>query len=158
MQVISNSIIFFLIYFFFQVFLYRFLKINLNKISVILFIVIISIFAGFYLNSAEISMNLININLMIMCFHLIMLGIVNHSPALVIIDLIYNKKISSKKKLKELFLKGKACKSVEIRLAINTKSNFIKFKNNGFFVQNNGKKIILFFELVKKIYRLKPDA
>ena len=87
-----------------------------------------------------------------------MLGIVNHSPALVIIDLIYNKKISSKEKLKELFLKGKAGKSVEIRLAINTKSNFIKFKNNGFFVQKNGKKIILFFELIKKIYRLKPDA
>ena len=126
MQAILNSFIFFLIYFSLQIFLYRFLKINLNKLSTILFIAGISIIIGFYSHSTEMLMNLININLMIICFYLIMLGIVNRSPALVIIDLIANKKIKEKTKLKFFFLKSKAGRAVEKRLKINISSNFIK--------------------------------
>ena len=63
MQAILNSFIFFLIYFSLQIFLYRFLKINLNKLSTILFIAGISIIIGFYSHSTEMLMNLININL-----------------------------------------------------------------------------------------------
>ena len=111
MQAILNSFIFFLIYFSLQIFLYRFLKINLNKLSTILFIAGISIIIGFYSHSTEMLMNLININLMIICFYLIMLGIVNRSPALVIIDLIANKKIKEKTKLKFFFFKKQSGKS-----------------------------------------------
>ena len=64
MQVILNSIVFFLIYFSLQIFLYRFFKINLNRLIIVLFIISISVVVGFYSYSIELLMNLININLM----------------------------------------------------------------------------------------------
>ena len=158
MQVILNSIIFFLAYFALQIFLYRFFKINPNKFSIILFIIGISIVVGFYSYSIEMLMNLISMNLMIICFHIIMLGIVNHSSSLLIIDLIANKKINKKRELKRLFLKGKASKAIEKRLEINIASNFIKFDRGKFLMKKNAKKIIIFFNLFKKIYGLKSDA
>ena len=87
-----------------------------------------------------------------------MTGVTNHSPTLIIIDLIVNKKINKKKKLKEYFLKNKANKAVEKRLKINISSNFLEFYKGGFFVKKNTKKVIIFFNLVKKIYRLKSDV
>ena len=87
-----------------------------------------------------------------------MLGIVNHSPSLLIIDLIANKKINKKKKLKSFFLKGKASEAIEKRIKINISSNFIKFDRGKFFMKKNAKRIIIFLNLFKKIYGLKSDA
>ena len=84
-----------------------------------------------------------------------MLGIVNRSPALVIIDLIENKKIKQKTKLKTLFLKSKAGRAVEKRLKINISSNFIRYKKGKLNLNKNAEKIIIFFNLIKTIFRLK---
>ena len=158
MQVILNWIIFFLIYFFIQVFLYRFLKININKLSIVLFIFGISVAVAFYSHSIEMLMNLIIINLMVICFYIIMLGILNKGPSLTIIDLIANKKISKKKELKNIFLKGPAGKAVEKRLKINVSSNLLKLDKGRFFVKKNAEKMLIFLNLIKKVYRLKLDA
>ena len=85
-------------------------------------------------------------------------GIINHGPALEIIDLIANKKINKKKKLKKFFLKGKASKAVEKRLKINVSSNFLQYHKGRFFIKKNTEKMLIFFNLIKKIYRLKSDA
>ena len=87
MLVLLNSVIFFIIYLFLQVFLYRFLKININKFSTIIFIAIFSIFVAFYSYSIEIIMNLISINLMNICFYIMMFGVFNKGPSLIIVDL-----------------------------------------------------------------------
>ena len=158
MQVILNSIAVLLIYFSLQILLFRFLKINLNKPSFILFIIIISVFIAFYSFSLEVLMNLISINLMIISFYIIMTGIVNHSPALVIIDLIFNKKINQKKFLKIFFFKSSMNRAVEKRLKINISSNFIYLKKGKFFIKKNAKIIVIFSNLLKKIYNLKSDV
>ena len=158
MQVILNFIAFFLIYFFIQIILYRYFKININKLFIVLFIIGISIIVGFYSYSIELLMNLININLMVICFWLFMPGIINHGPALEIIHLITNKKINNKKKLKKFFLKSKVSRAVEKRLNINISSNLIKFDKEELFITKNTKKMLIFFDLIKKIYRLKSDA
>ena len=158
MQVILDSIIFFLLYFFLQIFLYRFLKININKISIIIAIFCISTIIALYLQSLEVLMQLININLMIGCFFIIMTGVTNHSPSLLIIDLIVNKKINKKKKMKSCFLKYKANKAVEKRLKLNISSNFLKIEKDKIYVQKRFENIIIFFNLIKKFYRLKSDV
>ena len=85
-------------------------------------------------------------------------GIINHGPALEIIDLIANKKINKKKELKKNFLKGKVSKAVEKRLKINVSSNLLKLDKGRFFVKKNTEKMLIFLNLIKKIYRLKSDA
>ena len=158
MQVILNSISFFLIYFSLQIFLYRFFKINLNKLPIVFFIISVSVVIGFFSHSTELLMSLININLMVICFCLLMPGIINHGPGLEIIDLIANKKINQKKKLKKSFLKSKVGRAVEKRLEINISSNFVKYNKKGFFVKKNAERMLFFFNLIKKVYRLKSDA
>jgi len=155
MQVILNWILLSLTYFLAQIFLYRFFKININKHSVILLIIVISIIIGFYSFSVEVLINLININLMIVCFYIIMPGIINDGPTLTIINLIENKKINKKKKLKKLFLKSKAGKAIEKRVKLNISSNFLKLKKGGLTVNKNAERLIIFFNLIKKIYSLK---
>ena len=158
MQVILNSIIFFLLYFFLQIFLYRFIKININKISIIVTIFSISVIIAFYLSSLEALMYIININLMIGCFFIVMTGVTNHSPSLVIIDLLVNKKINKKKKMKNFFLKYKTNKAVEKRLKINISSNFLMVKKGKIYIKKNFENIIIFFNFIKKFYRLKSDV
>jgi hypothetical protein len=158
MQVILDSIIFFILYFLLQIFLYRFVKININKISFIIAIFCISTIIAFYLQSLEALMYLININLMIGCFFIIMTGVTNHSPSLAIIDLIVNKKIYKKKKMKNFFLKKTAKNAVEKRLKINISSKFLKVKNRKIYIKKNFEDIIIFFNLIKKFYRLKTDV
>ena len=85
-------------------------------------------------------------------------GIINHGPALEIIHLIANKKINNKKKLRKFFLKSKVSKAVEKRLKINISSNLIKSSKGGLLITNNTKKMLVFFDLIKKVYRLKSDA
>ena len=87
-----------------------------------------------------------------------MTGIVNHSPALVIIDLIFNKKINQKKFLKIFFFKSSMNRAVEKRLKINISSNFIYLKKGKFFIKKNAKIIVIFSNLLKKIYNLKSDV
>ena len=158
MQAVLNFIVFFLIYFFLQILLYRFFKINLNKLFIVLFIISISAVVGFYSYSIELLMNLININLIIICFWFLMPGIINHGPATEIIHLIANKKINNKKKLKKSFLKSRVGKAVEKRLEINISSNLIKFKKGGFVITKNTEKMLIIFNLIKRVYRLKSDA
>ena len=85
-------------------------------------------------------------------------GIINHAPALEIIDLIANRKINKKKELKKKFLKGKVGKAVEKRLKINVSSNLLKLDKGRFFVKKNAEKMLIFLNLIKKVYRLKSDA
>ena len=85
-------------------------------------------------------------------------GIINHAPASEIIDLIANKKINKKKELKKIFLKGKMGKAVEKRLKINVSSNLLKLDKGRFFVKKNTEKMLIFLNLIKKVYRLKSDA
>ena len=158
MQVIFNYILFFLIYFCLQIFLYRFFKININKLPIVLSIIGASFVFGFYFYSLEMVMILININLAILCFCLIMPGIINHGPGLEIVDLINNKKINKKDKLKKLFKKSKVGHAVEKRLKINISSNLIKISKGGFFVNKNAKRMLIFFNFIRKLYRLKSDA
>ena len=87
-----------------------------------------------------------------------MTGIVNQSPSLAIVDLIVNKGINKKEKLKKSFLKGKTAKEIEKRLKINISSNFLEFHGGKFFIKKNIKIIIIFFNFIKKIYRLKSDV
>ena len=158
MQVILNYFAFFLIYFSLQVLLYRFFNINVNKLLIVLFIIGISVVVGIYSYSIELLMFLVNINLMIICFYTLMPGIINNGPALEIIYLIANKKINKKKKLKKFFLKSKVSKAVEKRLEINVSSNLLKLDKGRFFVKKNAEKILIFTNLIKKVYRLKSDA
>ena len=158
MQVIFNYILFFLIYFSLQIFLYRFFKININKLPIVFCIIGVSVIIGFYFYSLEVLMNLININLMILCFGLLMPGIINHGPGLEIVDLINNKKINEKNKLKKFFKKSKVGNAVEKRLKINIYSNLIKLDKGGFVVNKNAKRMLIFFNFIKKLYRLKSDA
>ena len=85
-------------------------------------------------------------------------AIINHGPALEIIHLIANKKINNKKKLKKYFLKSRAGKAVEKRLEINISSNLIKFYKGGFIITKNTEKMLVFLNLIKRVYRLKTDA
>ena len=87
-----------------------------------------------------------------------MTGVINRSPALLIVDLIKNKKINKKNKLKIHFLKTNMHNAIEKRLKINIKSKFIKYTKRGFFLTPNTKYIIIFFNFIKTIYRLKSDA
>ena len=82
-------------------------------------------------------------------------GIINDGPTLTIINLIENKKINKKKKLKKLFLKSKAGKAIEKRVKLNISSNFLKLKKGGLTVNKNAERLIIFFNLIKKIYSLK---
>ena len=85
-------------------------------------------------------------------------AIINHGPALEIIHLIANKKINNKKKLKKYFLMSRAGKAVEKRLEINISSNLIKFYKGGFIITKNTEKMLIFLNLIKRVYRLKTDA
>jgi|TARA_B110000014_G_C20020809_1_gene529641 hypothetical protein len=160
MQVILNSIYFFLLYFVLQILIYRFLKININKLSKIILIISISISipTAFYFSSIFSLMNLININLAILCIYMVMSGIENPGSSLIIIDLIANKKIKRKKDLLFYFLKSQEGIAVEKRLNNNILSNFVKVNKGKFFIRKNSKLIISFFNSIKKIYRLKSDV
>ena len=158
MQVILNYLAFLLIFFSLQIFLFRFLRININKPSIIFFFIIISVIIGFYSFSIELVLNLIIINLTIICFYTLVPTILNYGPALEIIDLIANKKINKKNILKKYFLKGKVSKSVEKRLQINISSNLIKLDKGKFVLTKNTKNMLIIFRIIKKFYRIKSDA
>jgi len=158
MQVILGYLAFFLIFFLLQIFFFRLLRININKPSIILFFIIISIIIGSYFFSIELLLNLIIINLTIICFYTLVPGIINHGPGLEIIDLIANKKINKINILKKYFLKSKVSKSVEKRLQINISSGLIKLNRGKFVLKKNTINMLNIFRIIKKIYRIKSDA
>lgn len=85
-------------------------------------------------------------------------GIINHGPGLEIVDLIVNKKINKKIKLKKAFLKSRVSNAIEKRLSINISSNLITSFRGGFLLRQNAKKMLFFFNFIKKIFKLKSDA
>ena len=113
---------------------------------------------GFYSFSIELVLNLIIINLTIICFYTLVPTIINYGPSLEIIDLIANKKINKKNILKKYFLKGVVSKSVEKRLQINISSNLIKLDKGKFVLTKNTKNMLIIFRIIKKFYRIKSDA
>jgi len=60
--------------------------------------------------------------------------------------------------MKNLFLKYKTKKAVEKRLKINISSNFLIVKKGKIYVKKNFQHIIIFFNFIKKFYRLKSDV
>ena len=103
-------------------------------------------------------LNLIIINLTIICFYTLIPGIINYGPGLEIIDLIANKKINKKNDLKKHFLKSKVSKSIEKRLKINISSNLVKSNKGKFILTKNIKIMLNIFNIIKKFYRIKSDA
>ena len=87
-----------------------------------------------------------------------MIGLLNRGPSLVIIDLLENKKINKKNKLKSYFLKSEEAKAVEKRLKLNILTNYIKLDKGKFFLKEKAKKIIIFHYLIKSFFRLKSDV
>jgi len=158
MQVILGYLAFFLIFFSLQIFFFRLFRININKPSIILFFIIISAIIGFYFFSMDLLLNLIIINLTIICFYTLVPGIINYGPGLEIIDLIANKKINKENMLKKYFLKGKVSRSVEKRLQINISSNLVKLNKGKLVLTKNTINMLNIFRTIKKIYKIKSDA
>ena len=158
MQVILGYLAFFLIFFSLQIFFFRLFRININKPSIILFFIIISAIIGFYFFSIDLLLNLIIINLTIICFYTLVPGIINYGPGLEIIDLIANKKINKENILKKYFLKGKVSKLVEKRLQINISSNLVKLNKGKLVLTKNTINMLNIFRTIKKIYKIKSDA
>jgi len=158
MQVILGYLAFFLIFFSLQIFFFRLFRININKPSIILFFIIISAIIGFYFFSIDLLLNLIIINLTIICFYTLVPGIINYGPGLEIIDLIANKKINKENILKKYFLKGKVSRSVEKRLQINISSNLVKLNKGKLVLTKNTINMLNIFRTIKKIYKIKSDA
>lgn len=156
MEQIINLIIYCFIYIFIHLVLYRLLNININKILTVIFIFLISLFFGLKANSNEIILTLINFNLFVICFYILIPGILNNGPALLIIDLLMreNKK-STKEKIKYLFKNKTVSTVVKNRLKINIDSGLIIRKKSQLFLSKKGKIIINFFNLIVKIFKLK---
>jgi hypothetical protein len=134
---------------------YRLLGININKVFIIILIFLISLLISVKTNSNEIILNLISFNFFVICFYILIPGIINNGPALVIIDLLIKKKICSKQKLKFLFNKNVASTVIKNRLKINIETNIVSKKKNRLFLSNKGKIIIYFFNTITKIFKLK---
>tara|TARA_B110000881_G_C18347630_1_gene399798 strand:- start:122 stop:598 length:477 start_codon:yes stop_codon:yes gene_type:complete len=134
---------------------YRLLGININKVFIIILIFLISLLISVKTNSNEIILNLISFNLFVICFYILIPGIINNGPALVIIDLLIKNKICSKQKLKFLFNKNVASTIIKNRLKINIETNIVSKKKNRLFLSNKGKIIIYFFNTITKIFKLK---
>ena len=156
MEQIINLIIYCFIYIFIHLVFYRLLNININKILTVIFIFLISLFFGLKANSNEIILTLINFNLFVICFYILIPGILNNGPALLIIDLLVreNKK-STKEKIKYLFKNKTVSTVLKNRLKINIDSGLIIRKKSQLFLSKKGKIIINFFNLIVKIFKLK---
>jgi hypothetical protein len=155
MEQIINFIIYCFIFLFIHLTFYRLLSININKISTIILIFLISLLISVKTNSSEIILNLISFNLFVICFYILMPGIINNGPALVIIDILIKNKICSKQKLKYLFNQNVASTVIKNRLKINIETNIVRKKKNQLFLSNKGKIIIYFFNTITKIFKLK---
>ncbi len=155
MEQIINTTIYCFTFFLIHLTFYRLLSININKISTIILIFLISLLISVKTNSSETVLNLISFNLFVICFYILMPGIINNGPALVIIDILIKNKICSKQKLKFLFNKNVASTVIKNRLKINIETKIVSRKKNRLFLSNKGKVIIYFFNTITKIFKLK---
>ena len=138
-------------------FFFRFFNININKVSTIFLIFLISLFIGIKTSSYEIVLNLIALNLFVVCFYIFIPGLLNTGPALIIVDLLKMKKSCKKSDLKILFNKSMKSIGIKNRLEINIKTNFVEKKNYKLNLSKKGKILIYFFDTIIKTFRLKPD-
>jgi len=155
MEQIINTTIYCFTFFLIHLTFYRLLSININKIFTIILIFLISLLISVKTNSSETVLNLISFNLFVICFYILMPGIINNGPALVIIDILIKNKICSKQKLKFLFNKNVASTVIKNRLKINIETKIVSIKKNRLFLSNKGKVIIYFFNTITKIFKLK---
>lgn len=155
MEQIINTTIYCFTFFLIHLTFYRLLSININKIFTIILIFLISLLISVKTNSSETVLNLISFNLFVICFYILMPGIINNGPALVIIDILIKNKICSKQKLKFLFNKNVASTVIKNRLKINIETKIVSRKKNRLFLSNKGKVIIYFFNTITKIFKLK---
>ena len=92
MEQFINIILYPIIYFLLQLFFFRFFNININKVSTIFLIFLISLFIGIKASSYEIVLNLIALDLFVVCFYIFIPGLLNTGPALIIMVLLKRKK------------------------------------------------------------------
>ena len=157
MEQFINIVLYPIIYFLLQLFFFRFFNININKVSTIFLILLISLFVGIKTGSYEIVLNLIALNLFVVCFYIFIPGLLNTGPALIIVDLLKRKKRCKKSDLKILFNKNMKSLGIKNRLEINIKTNFVEKKNYKLNLSKKGKILIYFFDVIIKTFRLKPD-
>ena len=150
-----NFFYFCFIYFIVQFITYRLFNINISKILTIIILFIISTFLIIRTNSIDLRYALINFNLFVFCLYVLMPGIINNGPALIILDILINNKTHSKKKIRAIFKKKALSLIVKNRLKINIENNFIFRKKNKVFLAEKGKNILHFFSLIIKIFKLK---
>lgn len=150
-----NFFYFCFIYFIAQLITYRLFNINISKILTIIILFIISTFLIIRTNSIDLRYALINFNLFVFCLYVLMPGIINNGPALIILDILINNKTHSKKKIRAIFKKKALSLIVKNRLKINIENNFIFRKKDKVFLAEKGKNILHFFSLIIKIFKLK---
>jgi hypothetical protein len=150
-----NFFVYCFIYFLIHFLTYRLFNINISKILTIIIIFIVSVFLFLRTNSPDLIFALINFNLFVICLYILMPGIINNGPALMILDIIIKNKLHSKKKIKLLFMSKAFSSIIKNRLKINIKNNFTIKKNNKIFLSNKGKFTLNFFSFVIKIFKLK---
>ena len=152
-----NNIIFIpIIYFIIQLILFRFLNININKFKILIIIFTISIFIYLETLSYQILLNLIILNLVAVCFIILMPGLLNNGPAFLIIKIINNHKTKQANSIKKLFIKQMKFQGIENRLEANIKSKLIKKNKKRLILTNKGKLLIYFFDKIVKIFNLSP--
>ena len=130
-----NFFYFCFIYFIVQFITYRLFNINISKILTIVALFVISSFLIIRANSIDLIYALINFNLFVFCLYVLMPGIINNGPALIILDILTRNKTHSKKKIRSIFKKKALSLIIKNRLKINIQNNFISKKRVRFFIQ-----------------------
>ena len=156
-MLLSNVLSLSILYFFFQLILYRFLGININKILTIIIVLIFSVIFLSEIKSYYETLSIICLNLTIVCLYILLPGLVNKSPAFILINIFNKKKNLKISKIKKLFIKEMKTQAIEKRFNINFKSNFIKKNKKTYCLTNKGKSLITFLDFVTKVFKLKPD-
>ena len=150
-----NFFYFCFIYFVVQFITYRLFNINISKILTIVALFVISSLLIIRANSIDLTYALINFNLFVFCLYVLMPGIINNGPALIILDILIRNKTHSKKKIRSIFKKKALSLIVKNRLKINIQNNLISKKKDKIFLSQKGRYILNFFSYVVKIFKLK---
>lgn len=153
----SNILSLSILYFFFQLILYRFLNININKISTIIIVLIFSVIFLSEIKSYHVTLSIICLNLTIVCLYILLPGLINKSPAFILIKILNKKKSLKISKIKKLFILEMKTQAIEKRFNINLKSNFIKKDKKIYRLTNKGKSLITILDFLTKVFKLKPD-
>jgi len=156
MDQIINILIYIFVYVFAHLIFFRLFNFNINKIFIVLLAFFASLFILIYTNSYEILLNLVSFNIFVLSFYILIPGVLNNGPALVIIDLLVKNKSIKKKKLKFLFNKNETSRVVRNKLKLNLDSNLIlKKKNKKLLLTSKGKAIVHVLHFIAKFFKLK---